>query len=240
MDAKAAQSIEMVTGVKVGQPSAPLPDPVLAAVEEGPGITEVDRPIPADLHDALMPSSMLAAFRKHGPGWLMTIARQLLLAKLQLRKCNSVGQWVRVRGKVIVHNEGTIKIGDRVRFRSEAAISELVTWAGGRIEIGDGTTINYGSSISSAGLVKVGKDCLVGTYVNIMDCTFHNMKDHSWDLEADPVVIGDRVWLGNRCMIMKGVTIGDGAVVAACSLVTRNVPPNSMVVGVPARVVQNL
>jgi galactoside O-acetyltransferase len=41
-------------------------------------------------------------------------------------------------------------------------------------------------------------------------------------------------------MIMKGVTIGDGAIVAACSLVTRDVPPNSMVVGVPARVVKNL
>jgi acetyltransferase-like isoleucine patch superfamily enzyme len=88
--------------------------------------------------------------------------------------------------------------------------------------------------------VKIGKNCLIGTYVNVMDCTFHNVQDRSWNIDAEPVVIGDRVWLGNRCMIMKGVTIGDGAVVAACSLVTRDVPPNTMVVGVPARVVQHL
>lgn len=196
--------------------------------------------MPADLHDASIPHSPLAALREKGPRWALIISRQLLLARWQLRNCTSLGKYVRVRGKVLVHNEGTIRIGDRVRFRSEAAISELVTWGDGKIEIGERTTINYGSSISAAGLVKIGKECLIGTYVNVMDCTFHNMKDHSWNLDADPVVIGDRVWLGNRCMIMKGVTIGEGAVVAACSLVTRNVPPNTMVVGVPARVVQHL
>jgi acetyltransferase-like isoleucine patch superfamily enzyme len=146
---------------------------------------------------------------------------------------------VRVRGRVRVHNEGSITIGERVRFRSEAARSELVTWGKGRIDIAAGTTVNYGSSISAAGAVKIGRDCLIGTYVNIMDSTFHNVEDRSWNMEAEPVVIGDRVWLGNRCMIMKGVTIGENAVVAACSLVTRDVPANTMVVGVPARVVKN-
>ena len=73
-----------------------------------------------------------------------------------------------------------------------------------------------------------------------MDSTFHNLGDRGWALDPQPVTIGDRVWLGNRCMVMKGVTIGDGAVVAGCSLVTRDVPPNTMVVGVPARVVKQL
>ncbi len=73
-----------------------------------------------------------------------------------------------------------------------------------------------------------------------MDSTFHNLGDRAWALDPEPVTIGDRVWLGNRCMVMKGVTIGDGAVVAGCSLVTRDVPPNTMVVGVPARVVKQL
>jgi acetyltransferase-like isoleucine patch superfamily enzyme len=183
---------------------------------------------------------MLAALRKNGLKWALIVAGQLLRARWQLRNCTSVGKWVRIRGKVMVRNEGTIRLGDRVRFRAKVATSELATWNGGTLEIGEGTTINYGSSISAAGLVKIGKDCLIGTYVNIMDCTFHNIEDRSWSLDAEPVIIGDRVWLGNRCMIMKGVTIGDGAVVAGCSLVTRNVPPNTMVVGVPARVVQNL
>jgi acetyltransferase-like isoleucine patch superfamily enzyme len=240
MSISAAQSIEMVGDSRSSQATAQLPDPGLSAAQDSPVALTVEAPMPEDLHEGHMPPTMLAALRKNGPAWAMKVAKQMLVAKWQLRKCTSIGKWVRVRGKVIVRNEGTIKIADRVRFRSEAAISELVTWKDGRIEIGEGTTINYGSSISAAGLVKIGKDCLIGTYVNVMDCTFHNVQDRSWDLEAEPVVIGDRVWLGNRCMIMKGVTIGDGAVVAACSLVTRNVPPNTMVVGVPARVVQHL
>jgi acetyltransferase-like isoleucine patch superfamily enzyme len=129
---------------------------------------------------------------------------------------------------------------DSVRFRAETADCELATWAGGLIEIGAGTTINYGTSIAAAGAIRIGRDCLVGTYVNIMDSTFHNLGDRGWALDPQPVTIGDRVWLGNRCMVMKGVTIGDGAVVAGCSLVTRDVPPNTMVVGVPARVVKQL
>jgi acetyltransferase-like isoleucine patch superfamily enzyme len=200
----------------------------------------VGREIPAELHEPHMPPSIMTALRSHGPGWFASIARQLMWARIQLRNCTHLGKWVRVRGRVRVHNEGTIVIGNRVRFRAETALSELVTWGDGRIEIGDATTINYGSSISAAGMVHIGNDCLIGTYVNIMDSNFHNESDRSWSLASEPVTIGDRVWLGNRCVIMQGVTIGDGAIVAACSLVTRDVPANSMVVGVPARVVKHL
>jgi len=196
--------------------------------------------IPSEFHDPKMPPSLLASVQAYGLIWLLSVVRQGIRARLQLRRCNPVGKWVRVRGKVRVHNEGTIAIADRVRFRSEAAMTELVTWKDGTIEIGEGTTINYGTSISAASTIKIGRNCLVGTYVNIMDCDFHNARDHSWNMDAQPVVIEDDVWLGNRCMIMKGVTVGQGSVVAACSLVTKNVPPNTMVVGVPARVVQHL
>ena len=187
-----------------------------------------------------MPSSPLEALQSHGLGWALSIVRQVLLARWQLRRCDNLGKWVRIRGKVRVHNEGRIAISDRVRFRAETAKSELVAWKGGTIEIGEGTTINYGTSLSAASTVKIGCNCLIGAYVNIMDCNFHNMKDHSWNMDAEPIIIGDNVWLGNRAVITKGVTIGSGAVVAASSLVTKNVPPNTLVVGVPARVVQHL
>lgn len=117
---------------------------------------------------------------------------------------------------------------------------ELVVWKGATLGIGEGIAISSGTLIKSTSTVKIGRTCLVGTYVNIIDCNFHNLRDHSWDMEAEPVVIEDDVWLGNRCMIAKGVTIGRGSVVAAYSLVTKNVPPNTLVVGVPARVVQHL
>jgi acetyltransferase-like isoleucine patch superfamily enzyme len=197
-------------------------------------------PIPLYLHDPYSPRSFAAALKRFGPVGLLSLARQLLAARWQLRTCNKTGKWVRVRGKVTVHNEGTIVLGDRVRFRAEGSQCELATWNDGRIEIGEGTTLNYGTSISAGGSVKIGQNCLIGTHVNVMDTIFHNIDDRSWNMEAEPVVIEDNVWLGNRCVIMKGVTVGRNSVVAACSLVTRDVPPNSMVVGVPARVVKNL
>jgi acetyltransferase-like isoleucine patch superfamily enzyme len=59
-------------------------------------------------------------------------------------------------------------------------------------------------------------------------------------LEALPVTIGAGVWVGARAMIMPGVTIGDGAVIAAGAVVTKDVPPNTLVAGVPARIVREL
>jgi acetyltransferase-like isoleucine patch superfamily enzyme len=219
----------LVSGdIKAGTPlAAPAPGALTGA------------PIPAELHDPHPPTSLLAAIRKHDPLWVLRMIQQVFRAQVQLRRC-TLGKWVRVRGRVRVMAEGTIVIGDRVRFRAETASCELAAWGDGRLEIGAGTTINYGTSISAAGLVRIGEDCLIGTHVNIMDCTFHNLENRAWSLDAAPIIIGDRVWLGNHSVIMKGVTIGAGAVVSACSLVTRDVPPNSMVVGVPARVVKNL
>ena len=55
-----------------------------------------------------------------------------------------------------------------------------------------------------------------------------------------PIVIGKRVWLGSNVTVLPGVTIGDGAVVAAASVVTKDVPANSVVVGSPAKVVRSV
>jgi acetyltransferase-like isoleucine patch superfamily enzyme len=184
--------------------------------------------------------SVIDMIRRRGLKWLFSTGRELLLAAIQLRKCTFRGKWVRVRGRVLVENRGTIIIGDRVRFMGRAATSELVAWPGGRLEIGEGTAINYGTSISAASTVKIGSNCLIGTYVNIMDCAFHSMEDHSWNMDAQPIIIEDDVWLANRCVIMKGVRIGRGAVVGAGSIVTRDVPPHTLVLGVPARVIRHI
>ena len=86
--------------------------------------------------------------------------------------------------------------------------------------------------------VKVGNDCLIGTHVMVMDCDFHRVEDKAWDTTGEPVVLEDRVWLGNRSIVLKGVTIGHDSVVAAGSVVTRDVPPRTVVGGVPAREVR--
>ncbi len=72
----------------------------------------------------------------------------------------------------------------------------------------------------------------------IMDSDFHRVEDKSWDTSGVPIILEDRVWIGNRSIVLKGVRIGHDAVVAAGSVVTHDVPPRTVVAGVPARVVR--
>jgi len=129
-------------------------------------------------------------------------------------------------------------IGDRVRLVSTVAKLELVTLPGGHLEIGDNVFINYGTSLVASAHVKIGSDCLIGTHVQVMDTDFHRVEDKVWDPTGEPIAIEDRVWLGNRSIVLKGVRVGHDSVVAAGAVVTHDVPPRTLVAGVPARIVR--
>jgi acetyltransferase-like isoleucine patch superfamily enzyme len=145
---------------------------------------------------------------------------------------------VTLRGNPAVTNDGRMTIGDRVRLVSTVARLELVSLPGGHLEIGDNVFINYGSSLVSSAHVRVGSDVLIGTHVMVMDCDFHRVEDKEWDTSGEPIVIEDRVWLGNRSMVLKGVRVGHDAVVAAGSVVTEDVAPRTVVAGVPAKMIR--
>jgi acetyltransferase-like isoleucine patch superfamily enzyme len=162
----------------------------------------------------------------------------VLNARLQLRGAEFRGKRVTLSGRAVISNEGRITVGDRVRLVSTVATLELATLPGGHLEIGNNVFINYGCSVASSNHVKIGDDCLIGSYVMIMDCDFHRVEDKSWDTTGEPIIIEDRVWIGNRAIVLKGVRIGHDSVVAAGSVVTHDVPPRTVVAGVPARVVR--
>ncbi len=161
-----------------------------------------------------------------------------LNARVQLRTAEFRGRRVTLRGRAAISNQGRITLGDRVRLVSTVATLELSTMPGGYLEIGDNVFINYGCSLASSNHVKIGNDCLIGSHVMIMDCDFHRVEDKAWDTTGVPIIIEDRVWISNRSIVLKGVRIGHDAVVAAGSVVTRDVPPRTVVAGVPARVVR--
>jgi acetyltransferase-like isoleucine patch superfamily enzyme len=74
-----------------------------------------------------------------------------------------------------------------------------------------------------------------------MDSDFHDVNNHfSEEGKTDAVIIHDNVWIATKATILKGVTIGEGAVIGACSLVIKDVPPYTVVGGVPAKVIKNL
>jgi acetyltransferase-like isoleucine patch superfamily enzyme len=161
-----------------------------------------------------------------------------LNARLRLRSATRLGHRITLRGCPAVVNHGTMTFGDRVRLVSTVATLELVTLPGGHLDIGNNVFINYGSSLVASKHVKIGDDCLIGTHVMVMDCDFHRVEDKVWDTTGVPVMIEDRVWLGNRSIVLKGVTVGHDAVVAAGSVVTHDVPPRTLVAGVPARILR--
>jgi acetyltransferase-like isoleucine patch superfamily enzyme len=171
---------------------------------------------------------------------LLRKAREAAAARWQLRRATRLGANVRVRGRVSVQNHGRIRIGERVHFISTTVRTELVVFEGGELLIGARTFVNYGCSLAATGRVSIGADCLLGPYVNITDNAFHELRDRARQPEPRPVIIGNGVWIGVRAIILPGVTVGDGAVIGAGSVVTKDVPPNGVVAGNPARLLRVL
>jgi len=168
--------------------------------------------------------------------------RAVMAARWYLRDADSVGTRVRLRGRPIVRNDGRMVIGSRVQLVSTAATLELVTMPGGTLEIGERTLVNYGGSIAAAQRVQIGARCLIGTHAIIMDNDFHRIEPErrlEWP-ESRPIVIEDNVWIGARVIVLGGVTIGHDSCVAAGSVVNRDVPPRTLVGGVPAKVIREL
>jgi acetyltransferase-like isoleucine patch superfamily enzyme len=168
----------------------------------------------------------------------LRLIRPVLNARFHLRRATSRGRRVTLWGRPTVVNRGRMTFGERVRLVSDVAKLELVSLEDGHLDIGNNVFINYGSSLVAAALVRVGDDCLIGTHVIVMDTDFHRVEDKAWDTSGKPIVLEDRVWLGNRCIVLKGVTIGHDAVVAAGAVVTKDVLPRTVVAGNPARVVR--
>jgi acetyltransferase-like isoleucine patch superfamily enzyme len=175
--------------------------------------------------------------RQH-PGWPVKAGLGVLRAHIDLRSCQRLGARPRLYGRCAVANHGHISIGDRLLMHGATVRCELATHEGGRIEIGDRAFVNYGTSISAHRLVRIGDGCLIGQYTIIMDCDQHSPGGEDGHGTPEPVLIGDRVWIGARCTILKGVTIGSDSVLAAGSVVTQNVPPGCVVGGVPARLLK--
>ncbi len=174
----------------------------------------------------------------HALARIFQVVRESVAARIYLRRCTSIGPRARIVGRPRIDNKGQIVIGERVRIHSHIVPVELAAMRGGRIEIGERTFINYGVSISSFQFVHIGCRCLIGTYVNILDNNWHDILDRTRVPPSKPVIIEDNVWLGNRVIVLPGVTIGHDAVIGAGAVVTKDIPPRSIAVGNPARVVK--
>lgn len=109
------------------------------------------------------------------------------------------------------------------------------------ISVGETTTIE-GASLSAAepnSSISIGVDCMLSQDIGITTTDSHSIIELVSSMRLNPpanVTIGDHVWIGAHCEVLKGVSIGDGSIVGIGSIVTRSVPGNTIAVGIPARV----
>lgn len=143
-----------------------------------------------------------------------------------------------------------LSIGSNSIFTSSVVMER----PGARVAIGERTFVGKGHLIAAQS-IQIGSDVLVSWNVTIVDHQSHNLEfqkrkddvprwltgEKSWsDVTIAPVKIGDKVWLGFGSSILPGVTIGEGAVVGACSVVTKDVEPWTVVAGNPARFIKHV
>lgn len=173
------------------------------------------------------------------------------------------GRNMKVYNKIYVGGKGSIKIGDNFEFTSGGNINPIsrnirgalyVRLEKSQIEIGDNVGISSAclwaqDSITIGNNVNIGGDCL------IMDNDAHPhdflKRRNSYleqvgletclnDIPAAPIVIEDDVWIGARCQILKGVHIGARTIIAAGSIVTKDIPADVLAGGIPCRIIRDL
>lgn len=201
------------------------------------GATSVPRPLP------ILSATIQMAFldpinRLRG---IQNNVSAVLHARWYLRSA-TLGPRVRLWGKPVLRNHGRLIVHERVRLVSTVVPLELGVGPQGVLEIGARTFINYGCSISATLEVRLGPNCNLGTYVIMMDNDFHRLEPerrNEWP-ESAPIIIEENVWLGARVVVLRGVRIGAGSVIAAGSVVTRDIPPRVVAAGVPAKVIREL
>ena len=131
-----------------------------------------------------------------------------------------------------------ISINDEVVIKEGAKICACNNEA--KISIGKRTTVGYHTFIFASAGIEIGNDCLIAPFVYIVDSNHSILKNKRINQQSnttDKIVIKEDVWLGSNVTILKGVTIGEGAAIAAGSLVNKDVEPYSVNSGTPSKVI---
>jgi acetyltransferase-like isoleucine patch superfamily enzyme len=180
------------------------------------------------------------------------LAKKIILKRLHRGNSLSVDEPVNVNWRrIILSGNNTVRFGRHVICRGVVDCQKQSSI----FEIGERSFVGSGSILVSTDKVSIGNDVLIAHDCYITDTDGHALsretraKDipNRWEGYKDwsvvpsaPIVIGDGAWIGPRVTILKGVTVGVGAVICAGSVVTKPVPDMAMVAGVPAKVIRNL
>ena len=150
------------------------------------------------------------------------------------------GIWnVVVYGPNISIGENVVIIGAR---GSCTTLTTLATDRGeGRIGIGNNVLVMNGVRVSSACKIVIEDGCMLANYCYLTDSDWHDIHDRTdYPGKCSPIILKKGAWVGDSAIVCKGVTIGENSIVGAGAVVTKDVPPNVIVAGNPARIVKKL
>lgn len=188
-----------------------------------------------------------------------TLNKAYLMHKMRTFKKNcTIGNDVVIYRETKISNLTTDK--KKILIGDESVINGMLTLYpfGEKIDIGKNTYIGIGTRIWAMGKIEIGNNVLIAHNVNIIDNNSHSIesktrmhelsylvnkgfpKENIFNIKKGDIKIRDNVWIGLNSIILKGVEIGENSIVAAGSVVTKNVPPNTMVAGNPARPIKKV
>lgn len=165
-----------------------------------------------------------------------------------LRSIAKVGEQLRIERIPYIRGPGRVVIGDRVYLSGKINIGFSSKDAEvPELQIGNDTFIGHGCCFNVTRRVSIGSQVLLAGGVRIQDSDGHPLDAEKRHVgcpvapqDVASVNIEDGAWIGQQCIILKGVTIGRNSVVGAGSVVTKDIPPDTLVAGVPARVIRGL
>ncbi len=135
---------------------------------------------------------------------------------------------------------GPIDLGDYANVITTSDHNvRLTVWGAkqgeGFIRIGSYCLICPGVRISAASGITIGDSCMMASSVYLTDADWHGIYDRTdYTGRTEPIMVGNNVWLGDSVVVCKGVTVGDNSIIGAGSVVTRDIPPNTIAAGNPA------
>ncbi len=158
------------------------------------------------------------------------------------------GKFVQLEDHVYLNALGVepLELGNNVKIGaySRLIISTSFNDVGSYIKIGDNVGLGEFAYLGGAGGLEIGKDCIIGQYLSCHPEN-HQFSDRNQLIRLQGVTrqgikIGENCWIGAKVTILDGVTIGPNCVIAAGAVVTKNMPANSVIGGVPARVIKQI
>lgn len=131
-----------------------------------------------------------------------------------------------------------VHLGAGVWLRTEHAPNRITAFPGARIEIGPRVLLN-GAMLHAKEEIRIGADAMLAFGVRVIDADLHDLDSETPE-RIEPISIGERVWIGTDVLVLRGVTIGDDTVVGAGAVVTKDLPPRVLALGVPAKPVRSI